>query len=147
MQTETAQPDYRRRQAQMQAAMQKLEHRAVVLEPGPTMLYLSGVRWGRSERTFAMVLPDEGGPVWVLPAFEEMRARELIRPGDEIRVWQEDESPYERIVAALRDRGITRGKVAIGADVRFFAFDGVRKLAPELRYVSAALPVPAAGAK
>jgi Xaa-Pro dipeptidase len=145
MQTETAQTDYRQRQAVMQAAMQKLGHRAVVLEPGPIMLHLSGVRWGRSERTFAMVLPAKGDPVWVLPGFEEMRARELIRPGDEIRIWQEDESPYERIVAALRDRGITAGKVAIGPDVRFFVFDGIRKLAPELQYVRASLPVQAQG--
>ena len=147
MQTETAQPDYRRRQAEMQAAMQKFGDRAVVLEPGPTMLYLSGVRWGRSERTFAMVLPAKGDPVWVLPGFEEMRARELIRPGDEIRIWQEDESPYERIVAALHDRGVTSGKVAIAPDVRFFVFDGIRKLAPELQYVSAASILPAARAK
>ena len=46
-----------------------------------------------------VVLPAKGEPVWVLPGFEEMRARELIRPGkDDIRVWQEDESPYRLIV-------------------------------------------------
>ena len=42
------------------------------------MMYLTGVRWGKSERTFAVVLPAKGEPVWVLPGFEEGRARELI---------------------------------------------------------------------
>ena len=142
MQTETQKPDYRARQAEAQAEMRKAGHRAAVIEPGPLMVYLSGVRWGRSERTFAMVLPAQGDPFWVLPGFEEMRARELIRPGDEIRIWQEDESPYERIVAGLRAHGVTAGKVAISADVRFFVFDGIRKLAPELQYVGAAMSAP-----
>ena len=71
------------------------------------MLYLTGVRWGKSERTFAVVLPAKGEPVWVLPGFEEMRARELIHVGDDIRVWQEDESPYQRIVGG--SEGSRRG--------------------------------------
>jgi Xaa-Pro dipeptidase len=60
--------------------------------------------------------------------------------GDDIRVWQEDESPYQRIVEGLRDRGVSTGRVAIDDGARFFVFDGVRKLAPKLDY-SAASPV------
>lgn len=117
--------------------MKEFGLQAVVLEPGPAMLYLTGVRWGRGERTFAVVLPEKGEPVYVLPGFEEMRARELIHVGDDIRIWQEDESPYQRIAQALKDRGITSGRVGIDDSVRFFIFDGIRKLAPKLDYVSA----------
>jgi Xaa-Pro dipeptidase len=133
----TVTPDYRGRIAKLQAAMQELELQAVVLEPGPAMMYLTGVRWGKSERTFAVVLPAQGEPVWVLPGFEEMRARELVHVGDDIRVWQEDESPYRLIVDGLRARGVTSGRVGIDDAARFFVFDGIRKLAPNLRYVSA----------
>ena len=105
----------------------------------------TGVRWGKSERTFAVVLPAKGAPAWVLPGFEEMRARELIRPGDDIRVWQEDESPYQRIVQALKDRGIATGRVGIDDGARFFVFDGIRKLAPAMDYVSAMAALKAAG--
>ena len=142
--TATTPATYRERLVRLRAAMKEFGLRAVVLEPGPAMLYLTGVRWGKSERTFAVVLPASGEPVWVLPGFEEMRARELIRPGDEIRVWQEDESPYERIVAGLHDRGVTGGKVGIDDAARFFVFDGIRKLAPKLEYVSAAAVLRAA---
>jgi len=135
--TATTEATYRERVARLQAAMKEFGLKAMVLEPGPAMLFFTGMRWGKSERTFAVVLPAAGEPVWVLPGFEEMRARELIRPGDEIRVWQEDESPYERIVAGLRDRGVTAGKVGIDDAARFFVFDGIRKLAPKLDYVSA----------
>src|ERR1041384_1470386 len=75
---ETSTATYRERIARLQQAMKEFGLDAVVLESGPAMLYLTGVRWGRSERTFAVVLPQRGEPVWVLPGFEEMRARELI---------------------------------------------------------------------
>jgi Xaa-Pro dipeptidase len=139
-------PDpFQERIAKLQAAMKEFGLQAVVLEPGAAMFYLTGVRWGKSERTFAVVLPVNGGPVWVLPGFEEMRARELIRAGDDIRIWQEDESPYQRIVDGLHARGVTSGKVGIDEAARFFVFDGIRKLAPKLDYVAATQVLKAAG--
>jgi Xaa-Pro dipeptidase len=128
-------PDFAARIARLQAAMKEYGIEAIVLEPGPAMLSLTGVRWGKSERTFAVVLPAKGDPAWVLPGFEEMRARELIHVGNDIRVWQEDESPYQRIVDALNDRGVAAGKVGIDDNARFFVFDGICKLAPKLQFV------------
>src|SRR5206468_3560048 len=95
---------YRARVAKLQEAMKEFGLRAMVLESGPAMMYLTGVRWGRSERTFAAVLTQTGDPAWVVPGFEEMRSRELIQPGQEILVWQEDESPYQRIAAIMKKR-------------------------------------------
>jgi Xaa-Pro dipeptidase len=142
---EVSESTYRARIAKVQEAMKEFGLGAVVLEPGPTMLYLTGVRWGRSERTFVVVLPEKGEPVYVLPGFEEMRARELIHVGDDIRIWQEDESPYQRIAQALKDRGVTSGRVGIDDSARFFVFDGIRKLAPKLDYVSAQAVLKSAG--
>ncbi len=143
---QTTEATYRERIAKLQEAMKEFGLQAVVLEPGPAMMYLTGVRWGKSERTFAVVLPLKGEPVWVLPGFEEARARELIHVGTDIRVWQEDESPYERIVQGLKDRGVT-GKVGIDESARFFVFDGIRKLAPKLDYVPATQVLKSAGAQ
>lgn len=142
---QTTEAQFRERIAKLQEAMKEFGLQAVVLEPGPAMQYLTGMRWGKSERTFAVVLPQKGEPVWVLPGFEEARARELIHVGDDIRVWQEDESPYERIAQGLKDRGVT-GKVGIDESARFFVFDGIRKLAPKLDYVPAGQVLKSAGA-
>lgn len=109
---------------------------AIVVEPGSSMMYFTGTRWGRSERTFAMVLPVRGDLAFVVPGFEEGRAREVVRFTSDIRVWQEDESPYERIVGVLRDRGIRAGRIGFEETVRFFIFDGVRKVAPGYEFVS-----------
>jgi len=143
---QTNEATYCERIAKLQDAMKEFGLQAVVLEPGPAMVYLTGVRWGKSERTFAVVLPAKGDPVWVLPGFEEARARELITVGNDIRVWQEDESPYARIAQALKDRGVT-GKVGIDEAARFFVFDGIRKLAPGLQYLSATAVLKSAGAQ
>jgi Xaa-Pro dipeptidase len=139
-------PNYADRIAKLQAAMKEFGLEAVILEPGLAMLYVTGVRWGRSERTFAVVVPAQGEPVWVLPGFEEMRARELIHPGSDIRVWQEDESPYRLIVDGLKSRGVVAGRVAMDDSARFFFFDGIRRLAPKLRFVGAQQALKAAGA-
>ncbi len=110
---------------------------AVVLEPGSSMFYFAGVEWWPSERTFALVLPAKGEPAWVTPKFEEARARELIRFGKDVRTWEEDESPYRAIAGILADRGVASGRVAVEERVRFFVFDGIRKEAPGLTFVSA----------
>ena len=148
MQQQTAdvsETTYRSRIAKLQDAMKEFGLQAVVLEPGPAMMYLTGVRWGRSERTFAVVLTQKGDPAYVLPGFEEMRARELIHVGDDIRIWQEDESPYQPIAEALRARGVTSGRIGMEDSVRFFVFDGVRKQALKLDYVSAQPALKSAG--
>ena len=123
---------FRDRIARLQAAMKELGFQAVVLEPGPAMVYLTGVRWGKSERTFAVVLPAKGEPVWVLPGFEEGRARELIHVGDDIRVWQEDDSPYELVAKWLAERGIRTGRIGVEETANFVFFDGLRRAVPSL---------------
>jgi len=110
---------------------------AMFLEGGSSMNYFTGVRWGNSERTFGVVIPAKGELAWVTPAFEEQRARELIKFSNDVRVWQEDESPYEVIVGILRDRGAANAKVGFEERVRFFIFDGVRQRLPGAQFVSA----------
>jgi Xaa-Pro dipeptidase len=137
--------EFQARIVKAQQAMKEFGLGAIVLEPGPAMTYLTGVRWGKSERSFIVVIPAKGEPAWVLPGFEEMRARELIRPGSEIRIWQEDESPFERVAQILKDRGVAAGRVGMDDAARFFVFDGVRKQAPKLDYVSATQALKSAG--
>jgi Xaa-Pro dipeptidase len=111
--------------------------KAIYVEGGTTMFYFTGVRWWNSERMFAFVIPANGEIAWICPAFEKDRALELIRFGDDIRTWEEHGNPYKRVAEVLDDRGIRDGKVGIEERVRFFLYDGLRKEAPHLEYVSA----------
>lgn len=110
---------------------------AIVLESGPSLYYFTGVRWGRSERLFGAVIPARGELAYVVPGFEEDRARELIRFGKDVRTWQEDESPYERVAQILKDRGVRGGRIGIEESVRFFVADGIRKQTRGLEFISA----------
>ncbi|MEP6591712.1 MAG: Xaa-Pro peptidase family protein [Gemmatimonadota bacterium] len=112
---------------------------AILLEPGSSMDYFLGMKtsWSLSERPFVAVLPARGEVAFVCPGFEEARARELLSFPAEVRVWQEDESPYRVIAGLLRDRGVHTGRVGIEERMRFFVMDGVRQVAPALSWRSA----------
>jgi len=110
---------------------------AIYLEHGSSMFYFTGMRWGLSERMFGLVIPARGEIAWVCPKFEEERARELIKIGEDIRTWEEDESPYRKVAEIFRDRGLRTGRIGMEERVRFFLFDGIRKAAPAFQYVSA----------
>ncbi len=115
---------------------------AMFIEGGTSMAYFTGTRWGNSERPFGVVIPAKGELAWVTPGFEEERARELIKFGKDIRVWQEDESPYKVIAGIIKDRGGATGKIAFEERVRFFIADGVQKELPNAK-ATIATPVTA----
>jgi Xaa-Pro dipeptidase len=115
---------------------------AIVLMEGTSLTYFSGIRWWGGERMFALVLPMKGAAFYVCPAFEEGRAHEQMGSAQEgndpdIRTWQEDESPYQRVAQALKERGIASGKVGIEEMTRFVFVDGIAKAAPQLTLASA----------
>jgi Xaa-Pro dipeptidase len=108
---------------------------AIVIEGGSSMFYFTGTRWGLSERPFVVIIPAKGELAYVTPGFEESRAREITKFTDDIRVWQEDESPYGVIAGVLRDRGVATGRVALDERFRFFIADGLRAEAPTATFV------------
>jgi Xaa-Pro dipeptidase len=120
---------------------------AILLMEGTSLKYFTGIRWWGGERLFALVLPAKGSAFYVCPAFEEGRAREQLAgaPNGEspdVRTWQEDESPYQRVAQGLRDRGMADGKLGIEETIRFVFTDGIAKAAPQVT-LSSATPVTA----
>ncbi|HVS64056.1 MAG TPA: Xaa-Pro peptidase family protein [Thermoanaerobaculia bacterium] len=113
------------------------EHRldALVVASGSSLVYFTGARWGNSERFFGMVLTRRGNPAWVTPAFERERASEQIQIGEDVRAWQEHESPYALIASILADRGVTGARIGIEETMRFVFASGIGDAAPaaELR--------------
>ncbi len=126
----------RQRIAKAQQLLLQNKMDALVLESGTSLEYFTGISWWPSERTLAAVIPSKGEIVYICPGFEEPRFRELITIGNKVIVWQEDESPYSKIVEALNVTGTSSGNIGIEEQVRFFIYDGIRKLAPDLQYLS-----------
>jgi Xaa-Pro dipeptidase len=115
---------------------------AIVLMEGTSLRYFTGIRWWGGERLFALVLPAKGTAFYVCPAFEEGRAREQIANSPDgtqpdVRVWQEDESPYQRVGQGLAEHGLATGKLGIEETIRFVFVDGISKAAPQATIASA----------
>ncbi len=125
-------------------AEQKID--AIVLAGGTSLMYFTGMRWGNSERLFAVVIPKTGAPYVVCPGFEEDRAREQLALGPlvhtDVATWQEDESPFERVAQGLKERGIATGRVGIEETSKFVFADSIASAAPGL-HVTSATPVTA----
>ena len=133
-----------RRERQERARKLMAEHKldAIILAEGTSLEYFTAVRWWGSERLFVAVLPAKGEPFYVCPAFEEGRAREqlLLGPADEhadVRPWQEDENPYQRVAEGLRDRGLAAGRIGFEEAVRFVFSDAIAAVAPNVHFASA----------
>ena len=125
------------RVARAQELMQKSGIDAIVLEPGAAMLYFTGIRWWRSERLTCVVIPKSGEIAVVTPFFEEPSVRESMTFGDDVRTWNEHESPFARVAGVLKDRGLKSGVVGLEATVRWFVADGIREALPGFTLVSA----------
>src|SRR4051794_8111385 len=114
---------------------------AIILAGGTSLNYFTGIRWGNSERLTAVVIPKTGNPYIVTPAFEEDRTREQLAGGPiehtDVAIWQEDESPFDRVTQGLKDRGIASGRVGIEETSKFVFADSIAATAPALKIVSA----------
>src|SRR6478736_199838 len=110
----TAEREQRMERARQLMGDNKID--AIMVMGGTSLVYFTNIHWWMSERLFAVILPVKGNPFYVCPAFEEDRAREQIASGPggnnaEVRTWQEDESPYQRIAEGLKDRNLTTGNM------------------------------------
>ena len=131
--------EFRARLTHAQELMSQLNLKfdGLILGPGTSLYYFTGIRWGLSERLLALILPRSGEPVLISPAFEEGRAREQLRFPIEVRVWQEDQSPTKLIASILADRNIRKGRIGIEETLPFTFYDHLRIAAPAFKYVSA----------
>ena len=121
---------------------------AIILSNSATSsVYFANIRFGSSERFWALVIPAKTKPFVVCPAFEEDRARELLSAGPfgnegDILTWQEDENPFALTVKGLKDRGVATGTVGLDENMKFIFADSLAKAGPQLHLVSA-VPVTA----
>lgn len=122
------------RRARAQAQLRAFGMQALVVEAGETLVYFTGVRWGRSERPLLWVLPAEGEPTFVGPSFEESTLRELIG-GAALRLWREWERPYALVGELLAEAELAGARVAVDPWTRMFVLEGFIKDVPEARFV------------
>jgi len=123
--------------ANAQKIMRKEGISAIVLEPGAAMDYFTGIQWWRSERLTSVVIPRDGDIAVVCPFFEEPSIRESLSVGNDVRVWQEHESPFVKVRQILKDRRADKGLIGFENTVRYFVLENTMSLLPDASHTSA----------
>jgi Xaa-Pro dipeptidase len=116
------------RLAKLQQLMAEQKIAAFLVEAGSSLQYFTGVKWWRSERTTAALIPAQGRTVVVTPYFEEPSIRETLQVDADVRTWKEDQSPFELIAGAMREHAPADGVLAIEPTTRYFIIERVGKL-------------------
>ena len=119
-----------------QRLMQEQEIDALVLDAGTSLRYFTGLAWWPSERPMVTVIPATGEISYICPAFEEARLREIIKVGSRIYPWEEDENPFTQVAVALKEAGVSSGKIGVEERLRFFIYNGIKKEMPQVEFVS-----------
>ena len=120
------------RLARARALMARHGLGAVLVEPGASLDYFAGVRWSRSERLTAAVIPVDGSPILVTPFFEKPSVAESLAIPAEIRTWDEHQEPLRLVADFLRERRLARLPLGMEETNRFFIADRLRGQLPTL---------------
>jgi Xaa-Pro dipeptidase len=125
------------RLARSRALMQKSGIGSVIIEPGSSLDYFTGIEWHRNERLTAAVIPANGDPIIVTPFFERPSVAEMLAIPAEIRTWNEDEEPLKFVADFLKERGVAGEPVGFEETDRYFIYDRLKQQLPDLKAVSA----------
>jgi Xaa-Pro dipeptidase len=119
--------EHERRLGKLQSLLQRNQAAACLVEAGSSLEYFTGIRWWRSERTTAALIPAEGQVVVVTPFFEVPSVQETLKVEADVRPWHEDQSPFAIIAKSLGDARKGR-PLAVEHTTRHFIIDHVRKV-------------------
>jgi Xaa-Pro dipeptidase len=129
--------EHQHRIDQMQQQMARQGVDTLLLTAGASLRYLTGVDWHMLERFTGALLPANGDPVFLVPAFEAPRLRRKSPLDLPFLTWQEDESPYDKSAQLLRDWGHATGRLAIDEQAPYFVAHALGRAAPQLTLLSA----------
>jgi Xaa-Pro dipeptidase len=126
-----------RRLAKARELMQRNGIGAIIVEPGASLDYYTGVQWWRSERLTAAIIPAQGDPIIVTPFFEKPSVEESLKVPAEVRVWQEHEEPLKLVGDFLKERNAAAEPIGFEESNRYWIVDRLRQQLPDARIVSA----------
>ena len=116
--------------ARAQALMRRLGFSTLLIEPGSSLVYFTGIRWSRSERLTCAMTPVEGDIGVVTPFFEEPSVRQSLDVPAQVRTWQEHEDPLALVASWLKDRKLASGVVGSRKPTATSSWTACRKLCP-----------------
>lgn len=129
--------EFHQRLAKAQMLMRDNGLHAIYVNAGTNLYYFTGMQWSASERMVGALIPAEGQPEYIAPAFELDSLRDFMLIEGEVNTWQEHESPYQLFGQMVQRLGGANDRIGVDEATPFFIFDGLRSANPKLALVSA----------
>jgi Xaa-Pro dipeptidase len=120
-----------------QALMRKDEFDALIIPLGINFNYFFAKRGMPSERLIAGIIPSDGDPFIISPSFEKSNI-EITTPIEDIVVWGETESPYNKLDESLKDRGVGNN-IIVDPKLWYVEVDHLSKINPGRKFNVATL--------
>lgn len=123
--------------AQAQGLMEEQSLDALFMTPSTNMSYLMGRKLWRSERLIALIVPQDGLPEAICPAFEKSLLERDIA-SQYIHVWEEHENPLSLTRDVLKAMGLgNRATIGLEPTTRYETYERLSFEFPEARLVNA----------
>src|SRR5580700_8106632 len=119
-----------------QRLMREQGLQALYLDTSTSLHYFTGIPLKLTERLHGAIIPAQGEVSYLSPAFEEPKTRELMRFGEDVRIWEEHEDPTALVIETVRSKGYESGTVALDPATPFFTVDGLRRAGNRFSFVN-----------
>jgi len=113
--------------ARAQDLMRRHDVDGLYIDAGTSLSYFTGVNWYPSERMAGAILPAEGAPTFIVPAFERGTFCGMMQTEGRVNCWHEHEDPYLLLARVLAECGLTHGTLALDEMTPYFRYDGIRR--------------------
>ncbi len=105
---------------------------AVFMERGTSLFYFTGTR---AAQITGLVIPAKRDLAWIIPASQALP--DTVEIGGSVVSYPDAGTPIAAILQALKDRGVTTGRIGLEEQVRFAIFDGLRQEISAAEFVNA----------
>jgi Xaa-Pro dipeptidase len=121
----------------LQEELSRRQIDALVLNPGPTLRYLTHHEFSSHERLFLLAIPSSGTPIAVVPKLEAANWREAVPEVERVLLWDDAEGPDAAAGQAFSHMTAAK-KVAIEPlAFRYFEYSHLKRHLPHVEVVSA----------
>jgi len=127
------------RQQKLRTAIQSTGLDAVIINPSPSLHYLTGLRFHISERPVVVIFPAQGNPAIVLPSLETAKLQEICYP---LQGFAYGEDPKHWVQAFNQAFQFTclENAISIGVEpraLRILELNYLEQAAPQTKFIPA----------
>lgn len=126
--------EYAQRIARARQLMAEAGHKALLVGSPDSLNYFTGVNWPASERLFAMLLTLAGDPILICPTFELGSLEADLKIDGDIRLWEEDENPFQLVCDAVTAVGAK--SIALDPELPFGFAEAIRNNGSRLELIN-----------